>query len=65
MEDGEVVVCHLSYSSVWSFVFDSGAKVQKARVIWFVTPTFISSLATGFSDCDSTVSEGSVCVPHC
>lgn len=65
MEDGKVAVCHFSYSSVWSFVFDSDAKMQKARVIWFMTSAFISSLATGFSDHDSTVSEGSVCVPHC
>ena len=29
-EDGKVAVCHFSYSSVWSFVFDSDAKMQKA-----------------------------------
>lgn len=63
MEDGEVVVCRLAYSSVCSFVFDSGAKVQKACVIWFMTSTFISSLATGFSDYDSAVSEDCLCTP--
>lgn len=34
-EDGRVVVCHFSYCSMWSCVFDSGARVQKVHMIWF------------------------------